>query len=88
MVRKSLRFEIGFSFNMQHSFVSRAMVSQLRAKGPFFQSPYPDYYATNALFLAAKRILVSPWPLVAIGISPKSFGSYYFGDREKRGSTS
>jgi len=85
MVRKSLRFQIAFSFNMQHSFVSRAMVNQLRARGPFFQSPYPDYYATNALFIAAKRILVSPWPLVAIGISPRSFGSYYFGDREKEG---
>ena len=85
MVRKSLRFEIGFGFNMQHSFVSRALVDKLRPKGPFFQSPYPDYYATNALFLAAERILVSPWPLVAIGISPKSFGSYYFNQRENEG---
>jgi len=85
MVRKSLRFEIGFGYNMQHSFVSRALVDKLRPKGPFFQSPYPDYYATNAAFLAAERILVSPWPLVAIGISPKSFGWYYFNQREDEG---
>jgi len=85
MVRKSLRFEIGFGYNMQHSFVSRALVDKLRPKGSFFQSPYPDYYATNAAFLAAERVLVSPWPLVAIGISPKSFGWYYFNQRENEG---
>lgn len=85
MVEKSLRFEIGFSYNMQHTFVSRATVEQMRRKGPFFQSPYPDYYATNALFLVAKRILVYPDPIVAIGISPKSFGFYYFNLREEEG---
>ncbi|MBX9629220.1 MAG: glycosyltransferase [Burkholderiales bacterium] len=85
MVAKSLRFEIGFSYNMQHTFVSRSTIEQMRRKGPFFQSPYPDYYATNALFLVAQRILVYPDPIVAIGISPKSFGFYYFNLREEEG---
>jgi hypothetical protein len=85
VVRKALGFEIAFSYNMQHSIFSRKLVDRMRAKGPFFQSPYPDYYATNALFLAAEQILVCPLPLVAIGISPKSFGFFYFNQREEEG---
>jgi glycosyltransferase involved in cell wall biosynthesis len=84
-VRAALRFRIAYSYNMQHSIVGRQLVERLRSKGPFFQSPYPDYYATNALFLTADRILVCPWPLVGIGISPKSFGYFYFNKRESEG---
>lgn len=84
-VRAGARFRIAYGYNMQHSIVSRRAIERLQAKGPFFQSPYPDYYATNALFLAVERILVCPWPLVAIGISPKSFGYYYFNRRESEG---
>ena len=35
--------------------------------------------------LAAQRILVVPTPLVVVGISPKSFGFYYFNDAEDKG---
>ncbi len=84
-VAESLRFKIAYSYNMQHSVVSRKIIERLKTKGPFFQSPYPDYYATNVLLLTAETILVSPWPLVAIGISPKSFGFYYFNQRESEG---
>jgi len=85
MVRKSMGFEYAFGYNMQHSIVSREFVERLSERGPFFQSPYPDYYATNALFLTAESILVCPWPLVAIGISPKSFGFFYINQREDEG---
>jgi glycosyltransferase involved in cell wall biosynthesis len=85
LVRKSMGFRITFSYNMQHTFVSRELIGRLKSKGPFFQSPYPDYYATNALLLTAERVLVCPWPLVAIGISPKSFGFYYLNQRETDG---
>ncbi len=84
-VRNAMRFRIAYSYNMQHSVVSREIVGRLNDKGPFFQSPYPDYYATNALLLVASRVLVCPWPLVGIGISPKSFGFYYFNKRENEG---
>lgn len=84
-VRNALGFRIAYSYNMQHSVVGRGIATKLAAKGAFFQSPYPDYYATNALLLAASRILVCPWPLVGIGISPKSFGFYYFNKRENEG---
>ena len=57
----------------------------LRPKGPFFQSPYPDYYAANAMLLAARTIVAHPRPPVLIGISPKSFGFYYHNRREGEG---
>jgi glycosyltransferase involved in cell wall biosynthesis len=85
MVVESLRFRVSFMYNMQYSVISRRMVARLREKGAFFQSPYPDYYASNALFLTAETILVSPRPIVAIGVSPKSFGFYYFNRREDEG---
>ena len=84
-VDKALGFQIVYGFNMQHSIFSSEMVVRLKEKGPFFQSPYPDYYATNVLMLTARQILVCPWPLVGIGITPKSFGFYYINQRENEG---
>lgn len=84
-VRDSLDFRVTFDYNMQFSLVSRKMVQQLKQYGTFYQSPYPDYYASNALLLKADRILVVPQPLVTIGISPKSFGYYFFNDAEDSG---
>lgn len=85
MVRDSLNFKSLFGYNMQFALVKRKLIEKLKSKGPFFQSPYPDYYAMNCIFLNAERILVYPKPLVTIGISPKSFGFYYFNNREKEG---
>ena len=87
LVRKSMSFRVAFGFNMQHYLVSRKMVREISRAGDFYQSPYPDYYAANALLLEASRILVVPHPLVVIGISPKSFGYYYFNDKESEGDT-
>lgn len=83
--RASMDFRLTFNFNMQHLLVSRELINSLSSYGRFFQSPYPDYYASNAIFLKAKRILVYPNPIVTIGISPKSFGFYYFNNREDSG---
>jgi len=84
-VRDSLSFRARFDYNMQFSLVSRSQIERMRPYGKFFQSPYPDYYASNALMLKAERILVVPAPLVTIGISPKSFGYFYFNDAEGAG---
>jgi MinD-like ATPase involved in chromosome partitioning or flagellar assembly len=70
---------------MQHFVIGRELVHKMTQDRPFFRSPYPDYYAGNALLLIADRVLVCPYPLVAIGISPKSFGFYYFNQRESEG---
>lgn len=85
LVRQSMNFKMTYTFNMQHSIVSRRCINQLRSRGTFFQSPYPDFYAMNVLFLTAKKILVCPYPLVTVGISPKSFGFYFFNKREDKG---
>jgi len=85
MVRQSMNFRTAFTFNMQHSLINREFINSLETKGKFFQSPYPDFYATNVMLLKAKRILICPIPLVTVGVSPKSFGFYYFNEREKEG---
>lgn len=84
-VRQSMSFRVVYGFNMQFAIVSRSMIERLKPYGSFYQSPYPDYYAMNALFLKGERILVYPHPLVTIGISPKSFGYFYFNDTEESG---
>ena len=85
LVKQSMNFKVSFSFNMQNSLINRRFIESIRSAGEFFQSPYPDYYASNVLFLTAKRILIYPQPIVTTGISPKSFGFYYFNDREDDG---
>lgn len=85
LVRASASFRLRFGYNMQHFAFSRRLVERLRPKGPFFQSPYPDYYAANAILLGAGSVVAHPKPLVMIGISPKSFGAYYVSDRERDG---
>lgn len=85
LVRKSMALRFAFSYNMQHSLISRRFIESLAPYGPFFQSSYPDYYASNVILLVAQSILVVPRPLVAIGISPKSFGYYYFNHRPDEG---
>ena len=84
-VRQSMNFRLTFDFNMQYSVISRKLIKSLEDKGKFFQSPYPDYYAHNVLFLKADRILVCQQPLVVVGISSKSFGYHYFNKDEKKG---
>jgi hypothetical protein len=85
MVRSALGFRIRYGFNMQHFAFSRRLVQSLQGKGPFFQSPYPDYYAANAILLGAGSLVATPRPLVMIGISPKSFGYYFLNQREGEG---
>lgn len=85
LVRSSLNFRMLFGYNMQYFLIGRRMIERLSGKGKFFQSPYPDYYASNTLFLASDRILIYRKPLVVIGITPKSFGYFYYNDNEKQG---
>lgn len=85
LVQETMGFKVTFNYNMQFALISRAMIDRLASYGPFFQSPYPDYYAMTALFLKAERILAVPEPLVVIGVTPKSFGFYYFNQQEKQG---
>ena len=71
---------------MQFSLISRRKIDELRRGGRFFHSPYPDFYATPALFLRSARILIVPKPMVIIGITPKSYGFFHFNNRAQDGS--
>lgn len=85
LVKDAMHFKMSYTFNMQHSIVKRTFIDRLSGKGPFFQSTYPDFYATNVILLKADTLVVNPAPLVVVGISPKSFGYFYFNDQEKKG---
>jgi glycosyltransferase involved in cell wall biosynthesis len=85
MVRGAMAFRVLYGYNMQHFVISRELVERLRPKGAFFQSPYPDYYAANAVLLAADPLVATPEVFALIGISPKSFGYYYMNERERDG---
>jgi hypothetical protein len=84
-IRKTMNFTIPINFNAQHVLYKRSVVEEMKKYGPFYQSLYPDYYSTLALFAHVNRILVVPSPMVVIGVTPKSFGFYYINNREKEG---
>jgi hypothetical protein len=70
---------------MQLSLVSRRLIDELRPHGDFFQSPFPDYYASCVAMLTARRVVVDPRELVVIGVTPKSYGFFHLNDREAEG---
>jgi glycosyltransferase involved in cell wall biosynthesis len=84
-VRKAMQFRLPFNFNMQLSLVSRRLIDRLNAHGDFFQSPFPDFYATCVALLKADRVVVDPRPQVVIGVTPKSYGFYHLNEREQEG---
>lgn len=77
MVEHAMHFRMRFGFNMQFSTVSRRLIDELAARGPFYQSAFPDFYATNVSFLTARTIVAEPRPLVIIGVAPKSYGFFH-----------
>jgi hypothetical protein len=80
-----LNFRMPVASNMQFSLISRRKIVEMASVGAFFQSPYPDFYATPALFLTSPRVLVCQEPLVVIGITPKSYGYFHFNNRASDG---
>jgi len=78
-------FRYLFGFNSQHFLFRAGFLRDMAALGGIFQSPYPDTFAATVSFLKAKSVAVVPEPVVLIGISPKSFGYYYFNDRSAEG---
>lgn len=85
VVEQAMSFDMLVAYNSQYFVVSRKFIDSLHDRGDFFQSPFPDFYATNIMFLKAERILVYPRPLVTIGITPKSYGFFHFNKREAEG---
>ncbi|HEY2141463.1 MAG TPA: glycosyltransferase family A protein [Solirubrobacteraceae bacterium] len=85
LVRGAMDFRLRYGFNMQFATFSRGIVEELAGEGPFFRSPFPDYYAMNHLFMRARSIVVEPRPLVVIGVSPRSYGFFHNNQRESEG---
>jgi glycosyltransferase involved in cell wall biosynthesis len=85
IVNEILNFTVAVNFGAQHCLISKELITTMQQYGKFYQSPYPDYYATTSLLLKANRILAVPFPMVVIGVTPKSFGYYYFNNKEQKG---
>jgi glycosyltransferase involved in cell wall biosynthesis len=84
-VHKAMSLKLSFNFNMQLSLLSRPLIERLREHGEVFQSQFPDYYASCAALLTARRIVADPRPAVVVGVSPKSYGFFHLNDRETEG---
>jgi glycosyltransferase involved in cell wall biosynthesis len=80
-----LAFRCRFGLNAQHFLLKASFIRRFSAIGGIYQSPYPDTFSALAAFTHASSILVVPSELVIIGISPKSFGAYYFSGRHDEG---
>ncbi|HEX4435952.1 MAG TPA: glycosyltransferase family 2 protein [Solirubrobacteraceae bacterium] len=85
MVSAAIGFRVRYGFNMQFVTIARSIVQELSADGPFFRSPFPDYFAMNRLFLRAHTILADPQPAVVIGVSPRSYGFFHNNRQETEG---
>ncbi len=76
ILQRSFDREVAINFNMQHSLIKRHFATTL--PGNFFQSLFPDYYATLAGVIKAAQFVIYPQAMVVIGITRKSHGFYYF----------
>ena len=83
IVADMFRWKIRIPLNMQTTIVSRRAAETI--KGGFYQPPFPDHYALNALLLLNAKWVFSPERLVVVGISPKSFGHYVYSNEQNSG---
>lgn len=87
VVKSSLKLRFVSAFNMQYFLFKNSFLNRLRDYGDIYQGPFPDYYTANMAMLLGEKIVLVPAPLVVIGISPKSYGYYYFNNIESYGTT-
>jgi glycosyltransferase involved in cell wall biosynthesis len=83
IVRDMFHWTARIPLNMQTTLVARR--SAERIKGGFYQPPFPDHYALNAMLLSGCRWIFSPLKLVVVGVSPKSFGHFVYSGRQSHG---
>ncbi|MDG2528798.1 glycosyltransferase family 2 protein [Caulobacter endophyticus] len=85
--RRGMSFRHDISFNAQHFMYRRGYVDGLAKLGPFYQSPYPDYYAAFVTFRTAQRLIADPHPRIIIGIARQSFGYFAMNQQEEEGAS-
>lgn len=83
IVADMFRFRPRIPLNMQTTVFSRRSIERMPA--PVFRAPFPDHYLLNALLLKADRWLYLPDRLIIVGVSPKSFGHFFYGQQSKSG---
>lgn len=84
-VRGSIGLRRNFTFNIQAFALSRALLARLRADGPIFRSPFPDYYLANIALAKSQSTVVVPLPMSIAGVSAVSFGFTLFNNLEEQG---
>jgi len=82
IVRDMFRFKIRIPLNMQTTLVSRRTAMLVPG---LFRPPFPDHYALSTLLLRVASWLYLPENLVIVGVSPKSFGHYFYSNRPEDG---
>jgi glycosyltransferase involved in cell wall biosynthesis len=83
IVRDMFRFKVRFPLNMQLTLFSRAAIDAV--PGDVFRAPFPDHFALNSFLLRASRLVVTDDRLLIVGVSPKSFGHYFYGGQQAQG---
>ena len=83
IVKDMFRFKVRFPLNMQLTLFSRGAVAAV--PGDFFRAPFPDHFALNSMLLRAPRFVVTDERLLVVGVSPKSFGHYFYSGRQREG---
>ncbi len=85
IVQHTLKFEPVYGTNMQHALIHKTLIEKAKKNNQLFYSPYPDAYAMTVFFLIADRVLIYPFEVVVIGITPKSHGYYAYNSKENEG---
>src|SRR5204863_1963489 len=83
IVKAIFRFTVRFPLNVQLTLFSRGAVAAV--PGDFFRAPFPDHFALNSMLLRAERVVVTDERLLVVGVSPKSFGHYFYTGRQREG---
>jgi glycosyltransferase involved in cell wall biosynthesis len=83
IVYDMFRFRQRIPLNMQTTLFARRAIEQLN--GDVFHAPFPDHYLLNALLLIADTWVYLPERLVVVGVSPKSFGHYFYSQNADSG---
>lgn len=76
IVRDMFQFRQRIPLNMQTTLFSRRAAAVV--PGGVFQPPFPDHFLLNALLISANKWVFLPERMVIVGMSPKSFGHFFY----------
>ncbi len=83
LVQRLYSFDFAFPLTMQLTLIRRSAAARL--PHGLFKSVFPDHYGVCGLLLTAERWALVDEPLVVVGVSPKSFGHFFFNDGDSGG---